>query len=283
MSTRGQGSKKRKVPGEAGTSRKGRGEQGVDNISSPGVEQGTGTVAAARSVETSSVPRSVPTRPSKRVQQAPKLKTLTDIAYDIMAAAMSASLGNSKAKVYDYWIDMAAAEKQKYIGQARAAVKAMSPAELKGVQLTAEEIAELGAFPERQYICSSSPPLPLFSPGPSCPTSPAGIVIVKEPSVAAPAAAPVAEAEAEAAALSSGVEDDARIKYREWGGGDDAAQEARRNARNSRGRLLQSKPSIASLQSLTGSFVEDDEALADDASDNYADMDIVNDESGEPR
>lgn len=89
---------------------------------------------------------SVVARPSKRVQAVPKLKTPTDIAYDIMSSNMSASLGNSKAKVYDYWIDMGAAEKQKYIGQAREVLRAMSPAELKGVQLTAEEIAELGAF-----------------------------------------------------------------------------------------------------------------------------------------
>ena len=95
------------------------------------------TAATATTLANQQQQQQLVSRPEKR-------KTTTDIGYDIMASEISASLGNSKAKIYDYWIDISAAEKQKYIKLAKENIQGMSQEELSLVLLTAEEVAELG-------------------------------------------------------------------------------------------------------------------------------------------
>lgn len=73
-----------------------------------------------------------------------KLKTIMDISYEIMSAEMSKkSIG--KSDIYDHWLDMSLADKQKYIILAKEKIRSMNPEELSSkVELTSEEASELG-------------------------------------------------------------------------------------------------------------------------------------------
>jgi len=86
-----------------------------------------------------------------------KLKTLMDVAYDIMSSEKAGSM--SKANIYDHWLDLSTANKHKYIIQAKQKIKEMNADELSSVQLTVEEIAELGL--STKLIVAGSAPEPV--------------------------------------------------------------------------------------------------------------------------
>jgi hypothetical protein len=82
------------------------------------------------------------TAQQNETQKLQKLKTIMDLSYEMMTLEMSSQM--NKADLYDHWLDMSTASKQKFIGQAKEKIQNMTVAELKTLSLTDEEITSLG-------------------------------------------------------------------------------------------------------------------------------------------